>query len=182
MPSADTFRPRCGPRRRFWLRWPLARAFTVVCVSGLTLISTGALLPTPASAGPTTSTSSVGADQAQEAQLESRIAQQGAVVQNLVAGYDQAQAHEALVQAQLSAAQLHLSIDRIAQSKATAVLRRIALDTYMSGADSSSIMGLFEGGNAASVVERQEYTGLVGAKVARRHRRRRGRRAANAVR
>jgi murein DD-endopeptidase MepM/ murein hydrolase activator NlpD len=107
----------------------------------------------------------VGSDQAQEAQLESRIAQQGAVVQSLVASFDQAQTHEALVQAQLSAAQLHLSIDRIAQSKATAVLRRIALYTYMSGADSSSIMGLFEGGDAASVVERQEYTGVVGAKV-----------------
>jgi len=123
-----------------------------------------AFLPAAALAG-SPSSSQVSSDQSEAAQLEARIAQQGELVQSLVTSYDQAQAHEAQVQAQLTATEARLSADRATQARATVVLRQIALEAYTTGAESSQMTALFAGGSASSTVERQAYSVVANASV-----------------
>lgn len=90
-------------------------------------------------------------DRAQVAQLGSRIAQDGALVQHLVVSYDQAQAHEAAVTAQLDAAHAHLGADKRAQARATGVLRQLALNSYMSGASDNLTLAMFDTGDMTAL-------------------------------
>jgi len=97
-------------------------------------------------------------DRAQVAQLGSRIAQDGALVQSLVVSYDAAQAHEAVVGAQLAAAQARLEADRRAQMKSTGVLRQLALNSYMSGAGDTLTMAMFDTGDTTQLATEEQYT------------------------
>ncbi len=97
-------------------------------------------------------------DRAQVAQLGSRIAKDGALLQSLVASYDTAQSHEAAVTAQLDAAQTHLAADRRAQARATGVLRQLALNSYMSGAGDNLTMAMFDTGNTTALAAEEQYT------------------------
>jgi len=97
-------------------------------------------------------------DRAQVAQLGSRIAQDGALVQSLVVSYDAAQAHEAVVEAQLAAAHARLEADRRAQMKSTGVLRQLALNSYMSGAGDNLTMAMFDTGDTTQLATEQQYT------------------------
>jgi len=112
--------------------------------------ATMALLPTSAAAD-------AKSDQAQITQLGQRIAQDGVQVQQLVDSYDQAQAHQAAVEAQLTAVRAHLVADRRAEARATGVLRQLALNSYMSGAVDDSTLALFESGSNAAQEGKQEY-------------------------
>jgi murein DD-endopeptidase MepM/ murein hydrolase activator NlpD len=123
----------------------------LVGVVGAAVLAMMALLPVAASAD-------VSSDQAQVAQLASRIAHDGAVVQDLVASFDQAQAQEATVEAQLDAARAHLTSDRRAEAQALVHLRQIAVTSYMNGGDDSPMLGLFETGAMASAAITEEYT------------------------
>jgi murein DD-endopeptidase MepM/ murein hydrolase activator NlpD len=115
------------------------------------LTATIVLLPTLASAD-------VSSDQAQVTQLESRIAQDGALVQRLVVSYDQAQARVIAVTAQVDAARAHLGADRRVQAQASGVLRKLALDSYMSGAADNSTLSLFATGSMTQLAAQQQYT------------------------
>jgi murein DD-endopeptidase MepM/ murein hydrolase activator NlpD len=115
------------------------------------LTATIVLLPTLASAD-------VSSDQAQVTQLESRIAQDGALVQRLVVSYDQAQARVIAVTAQVDAARAHLGADRRVQAQASGVLRTLALDSYMSGAADNSTLSLFATGSMTQLAAQQQYT------------------------
>lgn len=97
-------------------------------------------------------------DRAQVAQLGARIAQDGELLQSLVASYDAAQTHEAEVGARLGAAQAHLAADRRAQVRATGVLRQLALDSYMSGADDDLTLAMFNTGDSTTLATEQQYT------------------------
>jgi murein DD-endopeptidase MepM/ murein hydrolase activator NlpD len=110
-----------------------------------------ALFPAPASAD-------VNSDRAKVAQLGSRIAQDGALVQHLVVSYDQAQVHEAAVDAQLEAARARLGADRRAKARATGVLRQLALNDYMTGAENNLTLALFDTGDMTAVAAEQQYT------------------------
>ena len=123
----------------------------LVGVLGSVLSATIVLLPTSASGD-------VNSDKAQVAQLGTRITQDGDLVQSLVVSYDQAQAHESAVAAQLDAARAHLAADRRAQAKATGVLRTLALDNYMTGASDNSTLTMFETGNMTALAAEQQYT------------------------
>ena len=127
------------------------RTFVRVVTVGAALTATIALLPAPASAD-------VNSDRTKVAQLGSRIAQDGALVQQLVVSYDQAQIHEAAVGAQLEAARAHLGADRRAEARATGVLRQLALNSYMSGADNNLTLALFDAGNMTAMAAEQQYT------------------------
>jgi murein DD-endopeptidase MepM/ murein hydrolase activator NlpD len=122
-------------------------------VIGAAVTATIALVPALASAD-------VNSDQSQVAQLGSRIAQDGALVQHLVVSYDQAQAHEAAVAARFDAARAHLGADRRAEAQATDVLRQLALNSYMNGAGDNSTLALFDTGNVTALAAEQEYTHL----------------------
>ncbi len=123
----------------------------VVAVGAAVLTATIVLLPTLASAD-------VSSDQAQVTQLESRIAQDGALVQRLVVSYDQAQARVIAVTAQVDAARAHLGADRRVQAQASGVLRKLALDSYMSGAADNSTLSLFATGSMTQLAAQQQYT------------------------
>ncbi|HYA68108.1 MAG TPA: M23 family metallopeptidase [Acidimicrobiales bacterium] len=135
------------------LRRRLVQAVAFVEVIVLAMFATSALLPAPAWAD-------AGSDQAQIAQLGSRIVQDGALVQRLVTTYDLAQAHEAGVTAQLDAVGAHLGVDRRAEAKATAVLRKIAVNSYMNGIGDPNLV-LFASGNATALEAGQEYASVV---------------------
>jgi murein DD-endopeptidase MepM/ murein hydrolase activator NlpD len=102
----------------------------------------------------------VTSDQTQVSQLESRIAQDGALVQQLVVSYDQAQAHVTAVAAQVDAARAHLGADRRAEAHASGVLRTLALENYMTGAADSSTLTLFETGSMTALAAQQQYTAV----------------------
>jgi murein DD-endopeptidase MepM/ murein hydrolase activator NlpD len=118
-------------------------------VVGAAVLAMMPLLPVAASAD-------VGSDQAQIAQLASRIAHDGSVVQGLVASFDQAQTQEAAAQAQLDEARTHLTSDRQDEAQAMVHLRRIAVTSYMNSGDDSPVLRLFDTGASAAIAE--EYT------------------------
>jgi murein DD-endopeptidase MepM/ murein hydrolase activator NlpD len=118
---------------------------------GAALLTIVGLLPGAASAD-------VNSDKAQVAQLASRIAHDGAVVQSLVASYDQAQATEAAVETQLDATRAHLAADKQTQARATVLLRKIAVESYMDSGDVSPILDVFDSGAMSSAAITQEYT------------------------
>ncbi len=129
------------------------RSIMLAGVVGAAVLAMMALLPVAASAD-------VSSDQAQIAQLASRIAHDGTVVQGLVASYDQAQAHEASVEAQLDAARAHLTSDRRVEAEAIVHLRQIAVTSYMNSGDDSPMLGLFDTGAMASAAVTEEYTNI----------------------
>ena len=131
------------------LRRPFVGAVILVEVIGAALTAT-VVLPTGASAD-------ANSDRAQVAQLGSRIAQDGALVQHLVVSYDQAQAHEAAVGAQLDAAHAHLGADKRAQARATGVLRQLALNSYMTGASDNLTLAMFDTGDMTALATEQQY-------------------------
>jgi len=137
--------PRRGSRQL------LGRAALLAVVIGVGVTATITFHPARASADENS-------DRAQVAQLGSRIAQDGALVQSLVVSYDAAQAHEAVVEAQLAAAHARLEADRRAQMKSTGVLRQLALNSYMSGAGDNLTMAMFDTGDTTQLATEQQYT------------------------
>jgi murein DD-endopeptidase MepM/ murein hydrolase activator NlpD len=125
----------------------------LVEVIGLAMTTTSLLFPAPVLAD-------TNSDKAQIAELGSRIAQDGALVQSLVTSYDLAQAHVAAVNAQLDATRTHLGADRRAEVEAIDVLRKIALNSYMTGIGDPTL-ALFSSGNAIALEAGQEYTNVV---------------------
>lgn len=118
----------------------------LVSTVGLALVAIVALSAQAASAD-------VNSDQAQLSQLQRQIAQDGAVVQQLVTTYNQAQAHEDAIQTQLDVIRAHLLADQSEKAKATADLRKAVLKRYMSSTDASSTLSMFETRNMSWAVQ-----------------------------
>ena len=150
--SGGIWYPHARPGRRRKSRRlcrPLVGAVILVEVIGAALTAT-VVLPARASAD-------ANSDRAQVAQLGSRIAQDGALVQHLVVSYDQAQAHEAAVTAQLDVAHAHLGADKRAEARATGVLRQLALNSYMSGASDNLTLAMFDTGDMTALATEEQY-------------------------
>ena len=124
----------------------------------MVVIGSAALTATISCSLPPSASADVNSDQAQVAQLESRIALDGALVQHLVVSYDQAQAHEAALGAQVDAARAHLEADRRVEARASGVLRQLALTSYMTGAADNSTLTLFATGSMTQLAAQQQYT------------------------
>jgi len=77
----------------------------------------------------------VAGERARVGQIEQRIADEGAVVQRLVVEYDQAQALAEALRVRLRVTASELSTDRLAQARAGAQLRKVAVDAYVSGGE-----------------------------------------------
>jgi murein DD-endopeptidase MepM/ murein hydrolase activator NlpD len=137
-----------APRWELELRRPWARVLGVVAL--LAALSTVVMRPGPASAD-------IKSDQTEVAQLGQQINADGQAVQTLVVEYDQAQTHEAAIEAQVTAAQAHLTQDHTNETHDRAVLRAIAIKNYMSGAVDGSLLALFDTSDADSWAGEQEY-------------------------
>jgi murein DD-endopeptidase MepM/ murein hydrolase activator NlpD len=107
---------------------------------------------------PARASADVNSDQAQVAQLSSRIAQDGAQVQQLVEQSDAAQARVNTLGVELAADNTHLVADRKSQTQAMGVLRVIALNSYMHGTDDSSTLAMFDTGNMTTLAAEQQYS------------------------
>ena len=137
-----------APRWERGLRRPSARVLGVVAL--LAALSAVVVRPGPASAD-------IKSDQAQVAQLGRQIATDGQAVQTLVVEYDQAVTHEAAIEAQVTAAQAHLTQDHANETHDRGVLRAIAIKNYMTGAVDGSLMTLFDTSDADAWAGEQEY-------------------------
>ena len=127
------------------------RILAAIAACGLSAAITAAVDPLPASADITS-------DQSQIAALQSRITRDGELVQQLVSAYDAAQAHVAALAAQLDAARARVDSDRRTQAVASEHLRQLALDSYMSGADDSTLIAMFDTSRSTSAAAAEEYS------------------------
>lgn len=113
----------------------------------------------------TSSGADVNSDKAQVAQLQQRIAADGATVQRYVAAYNAALIKQASIDAQLAAAQARVASDQHQESQALGTLRQAALEAYMSDANASTSLAVFEPGSATDVAAQQEYDNLASADI-----------------
>ncbi len=126
---------------------PLTGAMLVVCVLLLGPFSR------PASA-------TVSSDQSQISQIEQRIASQGLLIQELVGRFDQAQSRLSAIQAELSADNERLSVDRAAQARAAGRLRQIAIYDYITASSGASGFTLLDAGTTMDTMAKSEYANL----------------------
>ncbi len=118
----------------------------------------------PADAG----ASGASADRAQISQIEQQIIAQGAAVQQIVSESDVAQARLSAAQHLESVDDRRLSADRSAAASALARLRRVAVQSYVSGSASlagSPELTLFESGSQTKAMAQSEYAGLAAGKL-----------------
>ena len=107
---------------------------------------------------PSTASADVSSDQQQVSSLQARIAADGAHIQQLVSQYDQALAQQQVATERVNQAEAHLASDQQAENQAMAVLRSIALTSYLNDAQDNSNLAIFSSGDATSIVAKQEYT------------------------
>jgi hypothetical protein len=132
---------------------------TVAALSALSL----AMATFVASSGP--AVASVSSDQTQIAQLEQQIAAQGARVQSLVGRYDQVQARVGVLNTQIADDQALLATDHRAETDASRVLQRMAVDAYVSaGLNSSTLMLFSDTSSITTTFEHNDYLGTVNGK------------------
>lgn len=138
------------------VRWLVRAAIPGIVATMMALGSLAVVVAGPAGAG-------IRSDQSQASQLEQQIVAQGTAIQQLVSRTDQAQVTEAADNARLAADQVQLQADRVAQTKAASTLRRLALETYMTGAStggSNASIAVFSSGSPTVAMARSEYAGL----------------------
>lgn len=115
----------------------------------------------PAAAG-----ASAASDQSRIAQLEQRIAAQGAILQNFVTQYDQAAGHEAAIHAKITADNAHLATDRADAAAAAAKLSTIAINAYVTGiAGGTATVPFFTASNVSSALVQTEFMDVAGARL-----------------
>jgi len=116
-----------------------------------------------ASSGP--AVASVGSDQTQIAQLQQQIAAQGARVESLVGHYDEVQARVSALDTQIADSQALLATDHRAETDASQVLQRMAVDAYVSAGLNSTTLMLFSGTSSITTTfEHSDYLGAVNGK------------------
>jgi len=135
------------------------RGVRVALGAGAAACVVAALLPA------TTAGADVNSDRTQIAQLQQRIAADGAVVQHYVAAYNAALIKQAQIQTALTAAQARVASDQRDQTQDLATLRQAALDSYMSDAGDNASLAVFQTGSATDLAARQEYTDLASADI-----------------
>jgi len=108
---------------------------------------------------------SVSSDQTQIAQLQQQISAQGAHVESLVSRYNEVQAQVGAIDAQIATDHALLAADHRAETAASQLLQRIAIDAYVSAGLNSSTLMLFDGSsNITTTFERNDYLGDVNTK------------------
>jgi murein DD-endopeptidase MepM/ murein hydrolase activator NlpD len=116
-----------------------------------------------ASSGP--AAASAGSDRAQITQLEQQISAQGSRVESLVGQYNQVQARVGALDLQITDDQALLASDHQAETAASRVLQRMAVDAYVSSGLNSSTLMLFSGTSSITTTfEQNDYLGAVNGK------------------
>lgn len=124
---------------------------SVLIASGASFVLATVLVSATASAD-------TNSDQAQINQLQTQIARDGAHVEVLVSSYDQAISQEAADAQKVAAAQARVASDQQTENQALAVLRNLALTTYMNDSVDNSSLAIFSMASGSSVAAKQEYT------------------------
>ena len=116
-----------------------------------------------ASSGP--AGASAGTDQAQITQLEQRISEQGANVESLVSKYNAVEERIGALDAQIADDDAVVASDRHAETAASRLLQRVAVDAYTGAEAGSSALMLFSDTSTITTTgERSEYLGAVNGK------------------
>ena len=121
----------------------------------LALLTAVTLIATISSLGavqPASASSSVNGDRSQIAQLEARIAAEGATAQRLVSSYDAAVGKEQQIKARLVAIGHSLVADRSAKTRTATKLRKVAIATYVFSGSSAGAGTLLSVPSAESAV------------------------------
>jgi murein DD-endopeptidase MepM/ murein hydrolase activator NlpD len=148
----------CPRRRR-----PSRRALSARSLA-LTGLGAAAITLAAAVLAPLGGWADVSSDQSQIAQLQEKIAQDGAQVQSLVAASDVALAKVSALDAEVAQTEAALVADQHAEAQALSNLRSIAIDGYMDAGEYEPGLALFEtGGDASSA--RTEYSRLAGDRL-----------------
>jgi murein DD-endopeptidase MepM/ murein hydrolase activator NlpD len=110
---------------------------------------------------------SAGTDQTDIAHLEQQIAAQGGRAQALVSRYDEVQARLDALDAQIARSERLVAADQSAEKKAASALEAVAVKAYISGSalDSPAVAMLSGRWSASAALERNEYLGVVNAKM-----------------
>lgn len=143
---------RAGSRRM--LAWCAAMACALVAVS--------AVVP----ARKAFALSSAGSYRSQISQIKQELNAQGAVIQRIVAGYDGTQSELTDLRVELYAAEIRLAADRRAQEADAAQLRRVAIDTYVSGGSvTPAVSVLIATSNPTSIAVRSDFMSAISGKL-----------------
>lgn len=109
---------------------------------------------------------SASSDRSRITQLEQRIAAQGAALQNYVAQYDQAAAHEAAIQARIKTDDARLATDLKDAAATAAKLRTMAIHAYVTGiTGGSATVPFFTASNVSTALVQTEFMDVAGARL-----------------
>lgn len=109
-------------------------------------------------------TAQLKAAQAQAAAMNSQLQADGARLDELAQQYEVAQQHVADLDAQISATQAQITATEARVEAAQALLRSVALRSYMSGSSDGGVVTLFSSPGVQSMA-RQEYSRVAGGNV-----------------
>ncbi len=141
-----------------FLRRPLILLAAVSCA----LVAVTAVVPEQAAFG----SQSASSYRAQISQIQQELVAQGAAVQRIVVSYDQTQSQLAGVRAQLTAVEARLAADRSSQAADAAQLRRVAIDTYVSGGSvAPTVSVLIATSNPSSMAVRSDFMSAISGKL-----------------
>lgn len=129
-------------------------------VAALSIAMVGVIAPSA------TAVATVGSDRAQIAQLEQKIAAQGARAETLVARSNAVEGQIAVLDLQIGHTHTHLATDRRAESAATADARQAAVDAYMNAGGGTSALAVFSDATSATdAVEQNDYLSAANSKL-----------------
>ena len=137
-----------------------SRPLVALAVIGVVAIVSASVSPPFAAAGPRLS-------RAAAAEAGQNLDEYGALVEGLVASYDQAQEHQARVLAQLQAFQARLDADVAVENKAVDSLRAVALESYMTGAADGATGILPAPDDTLEAEARREYVAIASHSLSR---------------
>ncbi|MHB8289829.1 MAG: coiled-coil domain-containing protein [Acidimicrobiales bacterium] len=147
-----------GCKRRLEIGRPYRRLLAVLLA--LIAFSTFAVEKTAFGA------TSVHVDQARVNQIKQQLAAQGRVIQGVVSRYDQTQAELSAVRTRLGTAKAHLVVDHRAEQADATQLRRLAVDTYVSGGSvAPTVSVLLTTSNLSSMALRSEFMSAISGKL-----------------
>lgn len=151
--TRSLWRPGQHPSVRARARWALI--FATVAVLGGPALAVVPSATSPAAAGIT-------GDKTKIAQLEQKIAAQGAAVQTLVTREDRVTSQLATIRSEIALDQSHLTNDRRKESTAAARLRTAAIEAYINDAsgNSSGLASIVNSKNVAALPEQEAYLGF----------------------
>jgi len=162
--ASDNDRVRC--RSSQTSRCHDARAWRLdgLLLAVLSALGAGAAV---VAATPAAAAVGIGSDRTKVAQLEQRLAGEGAKTQSLVARFDSVEAHMAAIEAKLASARRRLSDEHRAEAGARVRLRRVAVDAYVNAESggSSTLAMLASPTNSSTLPEQQTYLAVASSSL-----------------